>query len=76
MRVAVLVVDAARDEGDRRVQDGQHLGQRARIGAVMPDLEHVDPAQQAALQQSALYGRLRVAGEQRPESAALQQQHH
>jgi hypothetical protein len=76
MRVAVLVVQAARDERDRRTQDGQHLRQRARIGTVVPDLEHLDAAQQAALQQKALDGRLRVAGQQRPECSALQQQHH
>lgn len=72
MRVAVLVVNAAGDERDRRVQDGQHLGQRARVAAVMPDLEDVDAAEQAALQQPALHGRLGVAGQQRSESTAFQ----
>lgn len=43
---------------------------------MVPDLEHVDRPQQAALQQQLLDRCLRVAGEQRTEAAALQQQDH
>ena len=42
----------------------------------MSDLEHVDPTQEAALQQEALDGRLCIAGQQRTETTALEQQHH
>ena len=42
----------------------------------MADLQDVDPAQQATLQQHGLDRHLGVAGEQRPEAAAAQQQHH
>jgi hypothetical protein len=43
---------------------------------LVAQLEHVDPAEEAALQQTALERRLRVASQQCPEGAALQQQHH
>jgi hypothetical protein len=44
MRVAVLVVEAGRNDGHRRLDDGQEGIGRPRVGPVMADLQHVDRA--------------------------------
>jgi hypothetical protein len=71
MWMAVVVIGPARDDGDPRLQDGQHFRGGARFRAVVSDLEHVDPSEQAALQQLPLHRRLRITGQQGPEATAL-----
>lgn len=69
MRVTVLVVDAGRNDGHRRLDDGQEGLGRPRVGPVMADLQHVDRAQQAAIGKQGLDGCFRVPGQQCAESA-------
>lgn len=69
MRVTVLVVDAGRNDGHRRLDDGQEGLGRPRVGPVMADLQHVDRAQQAAIGKQGLDGCFRVPGQQGAESA-------
>jgi hypothetical protein len=44
MRVTVLVVDAGRNDGHGRLDDGQEGIGRPRVGPMVADLQHVDRA--------------------------------
>jgi len=44
MRVSVLVVDAGRNDGHRRLDDSQEGIGRPRVGPMVADLQHVDRA--------------------------------
>ncbi|MEX1278308.1 MAG: hypothetical protein WEI16_04575, partial [Chloroflexota bacterium] len=73
MRVAVLVVDAGRNDGHGGLDDGQERTGRPRVGPVVADLQHVDRAQQPPLGKQRLDGRLRVPSEQSAETAIAQE---
>jgi hypothetical protein len=73
VRVAVVVADPRRDE--RRAGAGGVQQRRVGAGmrAVVADLEHVDPCQEAAFREQALDRHLRVTGEEGREAAEAQQ---
>ena len=75
VRVAVLIVGAAADDGDARRGEGQQRRRGAGLGPVMADFQHVHRTDQAPFQQQRLNRGLRVAGQQRAKRPALQQHH-
>lgn len=69
VRVAIGVADPDRDERRPRARGVEQWWAAARSGAMMADLQHVDPRQQAAFSQRRLDGRLGIPGEQGREAA-------
>lgn len=76
VRVPVVVADAGRDDGGTGTHGVQQGWAAARVGAVMPDLQHVDPGQEPAFREQCLDRHLRVTGEQGRKAAAAQQANH
>ena len=74
-RMAVLVVDAGRDDGDVRVGDLDERTGRGGGRSVMAHLQHLDRRHEAAAEKDLLDRRLGVAGEQRLELAVSQEEH-
>ena len=74
-RVTVLVVMAGGDHRHGWPGGVEQARRRGRMGAVMPDFEHVDRPQDAAADERFLDRRLGVAGQQCRESAVPQEEH-
>ncbi len=74
--VPVLVVDPGGDDRDAGTNGLEELGGRRRVRAVVPDLEQVDRPERATRDQRRLDRCLRVAGEERPERAVADLEHH
>lgn len=70
VRVPVVVADASRDEGGTGPRGVQQGWAAARMGAVVADLQHVDPGQKPAFGKQRLDRHLRVTGQERREAAA------
>ena len=64
VRVPKGVADPARDDGNPRLRGIEQSRTRAGPRSVMPDLQHVDPGQEAAVSQHCLDRHVRVPGEQ------------
>lgn len=76
VRVPVVVADPGRDEGNTGTRDVQQGRAGARMGAVVADLQHVDPGQKPAFGKQRLDRHLCVTGQEGREGAAAQQANH
>ena len=76
VRVPKGVAHPARDDGNPRLRGIEQGRTRAGPRSVMPDLQHVDPGQEAAVSQHCLDRHVRVPGEQGRKAAVAKQPDH